>query len=96
MGTMERKSRYGKDRKTTVELPEQMLRDAKATAASRGTSLKDYVQEALAEKLARRPSAPSKKRSGWPVEPMPMTPEERRLFDEAVVEFEEIDPDDWR
>ena len=37
--------------KTTVDLPETLLRDAKATAASQGRSLRDLVAEALNEKL---------------------------------------------
>lgn len=38
--------------KTTLELPEQIFRKAKATAAERGQSLKDFVTEALRDKLA--------------------------------------------
>jgi hypothetical protein len=38
--------------KTTLELPDPLLRKAKAAAAARGQSLKDFVTEALCEKLA--------------------------------------------
>jgi hypothetical protein len=38
--------------KTTLELPEPIFRKAKATAAERGQSLKDFVTEALRDKLA--------------------------------------------
>ncbi len=38
--------------KTTLELPDPLFRQAKATAAARGQSLKDFVTEALREKMA--------------------------------------------
>ncbi len=47
--------------KTTLEVPDILFRKAKATAAERGQSLKDFVTEALREKLVagadRAPSA---------------------------------------
>lgn len=39
--------------KTTLEVSDTVFRRAKATAAQQGRSLKDFVQEALTEKLAR-------------------------------------------
>jgi hypothetical protein len=38
--------------KTTFELPDQLFRKAKATAAERGQSLKEFVTEALRDKLS--------------------------------------------
>lgn len=38
--------------KTTLQLPDPLFRKAKATAAARGQSLKDFVTEALREKLS--------------------------------------------
>jgi hypothetical protein len=38
--------------KTTIEIPDPLFRKAKATAAERSQSLKDFVTEALQEKLA--------------------------------------------
>jgi hypothetical protein len=44
--------------KTTLELPDQLFRKAKATAAERGQTLKEFVTEALRDKLAQgRPPA---------------------------------------
>ena len=40
--------------KTTLEVPDALFREAKATAAARGPSLKTFVTEALREKLSRR------------------------------------------
>jgi hypothetical protein len=38
--------------KTTLELPDQLLRKAKATAAERGQSLNEFVTQALRNQLA--------------------------------------------
>jgi len=38
--------------KTTLELPDLLFRKAKATAAERGQSLKEFVTEALRDKLS--------------------------------------------
>lgn len=40
--------------KTTIEIPDPLLRRAKSTAAERGQTLRDFVTEALREKLAGR------------------------------------------
>ena len=39
--------------KTTLEIPEPLFRKVKATAARQGRTLKQLVQEALSEKIAR-------------------------------------------
>ena len=39
--------------KTTLEIPESLFRRAKAAAARQGGTLKQLVQEALSEKIAR-------------------------------------------
>ena len=38
--------------KTTIEIPDPLLRRAKSKAAERGQSLKDFLTDALREKLA--------------------------------------------
>lgn len=43
--------------KTTIELPENLFRKAKSTAAERGQTLKELFTEALREKL-HQPVAP--------------------------------------
>jgi hypothetical protein len=45
--------------KTTVEIPDDLFRQAKATAAQQGTSLKDFLTEAVREQLRKRTSAPN-------------------------------------
>lgn len=39
--------------KTTLEIPDHLFRRAKAKAAERGQPLREYVTEALQEKLSR-------------------------------------------
>ena len=48
--------------KTTVEVPDQVFRKAKAKAAERGQSLREFVTEALQEKLSGRQTA---RHPGW-------------------------------
>ena len=49
--------------KTTLEIPDDLFRRTKATAATRGESLKDFVTTALKEHLERQTaSAPLR---GW-------------------------------
>ena len=46
--------------KTTVEIPDQLFRKVKSVAAERDQSLKEFLTEALQEKLApNRGSSPS-------------------------------------
>lgn len=49
--------------KTTFDLPDPLLRKAKAAAADQGRPLRDLVAEALAEKLAALAGAKSARRS---------------------------------
>ena len=85
--------------KTTLQLPEPLSRKAKATAAARGQSLKDFVTEALHEKLT-----PASRRAASP-EPEWMREfgKLRRLHKETTrvqsvidEEFEVIEPEDRR
>jgi hypothetical protein len=80
--------------KTTIELPDDLLREVKATAARRGDSLKAYFHEAVVEKLERE--AMKSQAGQWPVPPLNLTPEEAAEIDQAIEEaFEQIDPEDW-
>ena len=83
--------------KTTLEFPDQLFRKAKATAAERGQSLKEFVTEALRDKLLTGSS-----RAGEP-EWMRGFGKLKRLHDETVrmqsvidQEFEVIEPEDRR
>jgi hypothetical protein len=83
--------------KTTLELPDQLFRKAKATAAERGQSLKEFVTEALRDKLL-----PGSGRTDEP-EWMRGFGKLKRLHKETVrvqsvinQEFEVIEPEDRR
>lgn len=83
--------------KTTIELPDDLFREAKATAALRGTPLREFVREALAEKLEREaePISPPGGAKRWPVPPPAISREEASIIDQAIDEaFEQIEPDD--
>ncbi len=82
--------------KTTLEIPDPLFRKAKSTAAERGQSLKQFVTEALQDKLRSRRHAP-------PAQPRWMagfgrlralrkeTARVQKRIDDA---FEVIDPED--
>ena len=81
--------------KTTLEIPDPIFRRAKAKAAQRGIPLRQFVTEAVEEKL--RPSAPSGDKP-W----MKMVGGLRHLHKENLRidqiikdEFEKIEPEDW-
>jgi hypothetical protein len=85
--------------KTTLEIPDPLFRKAKATAAERGQSLKEFVAEALQDKLAggRRPSPVPE--PAW----MEGFGQLKHLHEETVRiqsiiddEFEVIEPEDRR
>ena len=82
--------------KTTLEIPDDLYRQTKATAALRGESLKDFVTEALQRHLGRQATGASQPQ-GW----RSVFGKARREDVEAVdaittAEFERIDPDEWR
>ena len=85
--------------KTTLELPDLLFRKAKATAAARGQSLKDFVTEALREKLAPAGKGAASPEPEW----MQGFGKLRRLRKETTrvqsvidEEFEVIEPEDRR
>ena len=45
--------------KTTLEIPDQTFRKANATASALGIPLREYVTQAVEEKLARERAAPA-------------------------------------
>ena len=80
--------------KTTIEIPDALLRRAKSAAAERGISLKAFVSEALDEKLqahgARR--KPWMKSFGKLRHLRRETARINRIIEE---EFERVEPEDW-
>ena len=82
--------------KTTFEIPEPLFRKAKATAASQGRTLKQLVQEALSEKIARVDGT-SRRQKPWMVLAgglKHLRRESRRIERVIEAEFENIEPED--
>ncbi len=52
--------------KTTIEIPDELFREAKARAATEGIKLKDLVADALSARL-RAPSNSQKRRARFPI-----------------------------
>ena len=83
--------------KTTLELPDELFRLVKSTAAQQGVSLKDYVASALREKLGQTTNVektkPWMKHFGSIAH---LHKESRRIEKIIEQEFETIDPEGWK
>lgn len=82
--------------KTTLEIPGPLFRKAKAIAARQGRTLKQLVQEALSEKIARVDGV-SRKQKPWMVLAgglKHLHSENRRIERVIEAEFENIEPED--
>ena len=85
--------------KTTIELPDATFRQAKALAASRGTTLKQFFTDALDEKLRR---CARERTAGEPEPPWmaafgglsDLSAEHRRVNAAIEEEFEKLEPED--
>ena len=82
--------------KTTVEIPDSLFRQAKATAAQQGTSLKDFLTEAVREQLRRKaalasPNKPWMRAFGGLRD---LHRESKRLERVIQLEFERIDEEE--
>ncbi len=86
--------------KTTIELPDTLFRRVKSTAASRGVLMKQFITEALTEKLAASARTPSPKPwmalAGCMAKDPEMRAELRRIDKIIKDEFEHIDEADWK
>ncbi len=90
--------KYGKMAavKTTLEIPDDLFRQAKAAAALRGESLKNFVTTALQAHVETQVAAAPQER-GWRSVFGGARPEEVEEIDRIVAEeFERVDPDAWR
>lgn len=83
--------------KTTLELPDTLFRKVKATAATRGQSLKEFVTEALRDKLSTANKGPDAMQPEWMqgFGKLRQLHKETALIQEVVdQEFEVIEPED--
>ena len=80
--------------KTTLEIPDPTFRKAKATAAEMGIPLREYVTQAVEEKLSlgQRQGKPWLECAGELAHLHKETMRIQKIIDE---EFEQIEPEDW-
>ena len=80
--------------KTTLEIPDALFRKAKAKAAADGIPLREFVTQAVAEKLTGKPPTdkPWMKGFGGLKHLHAENVRIQKLIDE---EFETIEPEDW-
>lgn len=82
--------------KTTIEIPDELFRKTKETAASRGETLGEFITDALTTRLETT-SAPIAAGSGWRSVFGLGDPKSTARVDAVVEsEFEQVDPADWR
>jgi hypothetical protein len=86
--------------KTTLDLPDDLFRQVKSTAASRGILMKQFITEALIEKLATPYPAsvarPWMKFAGCMANDPEMKAELHRITAIVEKEFGQVDPEDWK
>ena len=85
--------------KTTVELPDALVRQSKALAAARGVTLRRFFTEALEEKLRRSAEGGSvaDEEPPWMAgfgALSDLADENRRVLEAIEMEFEKLPPED--
>jgi hypothetical protein len=81
--------------KTTLEIPDSVFRRAKSKAAERGIPLRQFVTEAVEDKLKATPSAGQKpwmKHVGKLKDLRKETQRIKKVIEQA---FERVDPEMW-
>jgi hypothetical protein len=82
--------------KTTLDIPEALLRRVKARAAQRGASMRDFFVEAVEEKLSldgAKAATVHGWRSVFGKAPKGATAEVQAIIDGAL---ETVNPEEWR
>jgi len=88
--------------RTTLDLPDELFREVKATAARRGMLMKQFITEALTEKLAAPAVAPPPDPKPWMkfagclAKDPEMQAELKRINGIIEAEFGRVDPEDWK
>ena len=82
--------------KTTIEIPDELFKKTKATAALRGESLREFITEALETRLAST-NRPATQRSGWrSVFGLAELKTVERIDAIVAAELEQVDSSEWR
>ena len=86
--------------RTTLDLPDELFREVKATAAREGLLMKQFIARALQEKLAAAAKTPDPKPwmklAGCAAGDPEMMAELERIDKVIENEFGQIDDDDWK
>ncbi|MGH9432759.1 MAG: hypothetical protein ACRD3T_14545 [Terriglobia bacterium] len=80
--------------KTTLEIPDTIFRRAKSKAAERGIPLRQFVSEAVAEKLGARDLSEEEARMRLAGNLRHLRKETARINHRIDQEFEKIEPED--
>ena len=81
--------------KTTLEIPDSTFRRAKARAAEQGIPLREFVTEAVEEKLRAKSSAGEKPWVKLAGRLSHLRKETTRINKLIEQEFEKIEPEEW-
>jgi hypothetical protein len=80
----------------TIEIPDELFSKTEATAASRGETLGEFINEALTVRLALT-SRTTSPQTGWRSVFGLADAEMVESVDEVLAEeFEQVDPSEWR
>jgi hypothetical protein len=82
--------------KTTLEIPDTVLRRAKSAAAARGIPLREFVAEAVKDKLAAKSKAGVKRWTKLMGKLKHLHKETVRINRVIAGDSERIDPEMWR
>jgi hypothetical protein len=82
--------------RTTIDMPDELFRRTKATAALAGETIKEFVTTAVRERLERQ--APGSARSvGWRAVFGLARVEDTEQVDRIIrADLEEVNPEDWQ
>lgn len=81
--------------KTTLEIPDEIFRRAKSKAAEQGIPLRQFVTEAMKDKLRRAPVKPEKPWMKHVGKLKHLRSETKRVNKVIEERFERIDPETW-
>jgi hypothetical protein len=81
--------------KTTLEIPDTVFRRAKAKAAEQGIPLRQFVSDAVAEKLGAKSAARVRTRMKLAGSLQHLRKETARINRLIEREFERIEPEEW-
>lgn len=82
--------------KTTIEIPDELFRKVKATAASRGETVREFITAALSKRLAAT-TRPASQRSGWrSVFGLAESTTVARIDTLLAAELDQVDSSEWR